>query len=129
MRKWEKDGLEFRVWPTNLNDETEGKTGEPERKVMEITRKLVRDIMLEMAKNSKKYVNSRYDLNDLPFTYNERSLDAIFLPVSIDVQHRMMVIEVVVVAHERHAVELLENERQHVDLGDAKKQTEHENFR
>ena len=80
MRKWEKDGLEFRIWPTNLNDDTECKTGEPDKKVMEITRKLVRGLMFEMAKNSKKYVNSRYDLNDLPFTYNERSLDAIFLP-------------------------------------------------
>ena len=80
MRKWEKDGLEFRIWPTNPSKELDDNCKAKEKKEKVVTRQFIKELMFEMAKNSEKYLNGRYALKDMPYTYNERSLDAIFLP-------------------------------------------------
>lgn len=69
MRKWEKDGLEFRVTPYKQETEAD-----------KVTKSLVANLMLEMAKASMIFDNKKYGFHDLPYTYRERQLDAILLP-------------------------------------------------
>ena len=69
MRKWEKDGLEFRITTYDITDEAQ-----------RVSMNLVKNLMLEMAKASMKFDNTRYGFHDLPYTYRERQLDAVLLP-------------------------------------------------
>ena len=69
MRKWEKDGLEFKIWTADLDN-----------KAQNVTKDLLKNLMYEMATLSLKFDNPRYKLYNPPYTYTERRLDGILLP-------------------------------------------------